>query len=195
MSLLATPSTKRVTPEELLGMPDNNGLELVDGQLVEKNVSAESSEIEGLFYFYLKSYLLDHPGIAGVFPASLGYRCFADRPDKIRKPDVTVVRLDRLKEMPDPNPGYMPIVPDLAVEVISPGDEVYEVDDKIREFMGAGFPLVWLADPNARTVTVHAQGKWPALLSAENELTAEGLLPGFRRKVDDFFRVESAKTS
>jgi Uma2 family endonuclease len=37
--------------------------------------------------------------------------------------------MDRLKELDDPDPGYMPIVPDLAVEVISPGDLVYAVDE------------------------------------------------------------------
>ena len=93
------------TPDDLLRMPDNNTMELVDGQIVEKHVSVESSEIEGNFYFAFRTFLLSHP-IAKAFPASLGYQCFDDFPNKIRKPDTTVVLLERLKKLPEPNPGF-----------------------------------------------------------------------------------------
>ena len=178
--------TQTVTPDELLRMPDNSTKELVDGRIVEKNGSVESSEIEGLFYFRFRAFLLGHP-VAEVYPASLGYQCFEDNPTKIREPDTTVVRLERLEKLPDPNPGYMPIVPDLAVEVISPNDVVYDVDEKVQEYLGAGFPLVWVADPKARTVMVYPRGGRPVFYSADDELTAEAVLPGFRCKVSDFF--------
>ncbi|HWE02083.1 MAG TPA: Uma2 family endonuclease [Tepidisphaeraceae bacterium] len=174
------------TPEDLLRMPDNSTMELVDGQIVEKPVSAESSKIEGRFYFCFETFLLNNP-VAEVYPASLGYQCFDGNPTKIRKPDTTVIRLDRLNKLRDPNPGYMPIVPDLAVEVISPNDVVYDVDEKIREYLDAGFPLVWLADPKARTVTVYPRNGRPVIHTADDELTAEAVLPGFRCKVGDFF--------
>ena len=118
---------RSITPEELLRLPDSSTMELVDGQIGEKQVSVESSQIEGLFFFHFQTFVFAHP-IARVFPASLGYQCFKDSPNKIRKPDATVVLLDRLNKLRDPNPGFMPIVPDLAVEVISPNDMVYEVD-------------------------------------------------------------------
>jgi Uma2 family endonuclease len=178
--------TRIVTPEELLRLPDNNTMELVDGQIVEKNASVTSSQIELLFAFQFQAHALAHP-FAKVFPASLGYQCFDDDPGKVRKPDCTVVLLQRLNKLPDPNPGYMPIVPDLAVEVISPNDMVYEVDEKVREYLDAGFPLVWVADPKVRTVTVHPRGGRPTIFTAEDELTAETVMPGFRCKVADFF--------
>ena len=174
------------TPEDLLGMPDNATKELVNGQIVEKNVSVESSKIEALFTSRFQIFLLSNP-VADVFPASLGYQCFEDDPSKIRKPDTTVIRLDRLKNLPDPNPGYMPIVPDLAVEVISPNDVVYDVDEKVQEYLDAGFPLVWVADPKARTITVYPLGGRPVIHTGDDELTAEAVLPGFRCKVADFF--------
>ena len=178
--------TKAFTPDDLLRLPDNNSVELVDGLLLEKQASAESSKIEGLFYFRFQFFLLTNP-IADVFPASLGYQCFDDNPTKIRKPDATVIRLDRLKQLADPNPGFMPIVPDLAVEVISPNDVVYDVDEKVREYLDAGFPLVWVADPKARTITVYPNGGRPTIHTGDDELTAENALPGFRCKVNDFF--------
>ena len=182
---LSSPPT-RVTPEQLLRMPDNSTLELVNGQIVEKNVSAESSRVEGWILRRFGTFLDSSP-VADAFPSSLGYRCFPDDPGKIRKPDVTVVSKARYTALPDPDPGYMPIVPDLAVEVVSPNDLVYEVDEKVREYLDAGFPLVWVVDPKTRAVTVHPADGRPTILKPDDEITAEAALPGFRCKVADLF--------
>ena len=64
---------------------------------------------------------------------------------------------------------------------------VYDVDEKIQEYLDAGFPLIWLADPKAKTVTVYPRGGRVAIFSGDDELTAEGVLPGFVRKVSGFF--------
>jgi Uma2 family endonuclease len=186
MRMTIAEMSRTYTPEELLRMPENSTMELVDGRIVEKNVSTESSEIEGAFTIRFGLFLMAHP-IAKVFPSSLGYQCFDDATTKIRKPETTVVLLDRIKKLADPDPGYMPIVPDLAVEVISPNDMVYEVDEKIKEYLDAGFPLVWVADPKAKTVTVYPRGGRAAIFSGDDELTAEAVLPGFACKVRDFF--------
>ena len=178
--------TKLVTPEELLRLPDNSSMELVDGQIVEKHVSVESSEIEGLFYGRFFSFLMDHP-IAKVYPSSLGYQCFDDAPTKVRKPDTSVIRIERIRAMSDPDPGYMPIVPDLAVEIVSPNDLAYEVDAKVQEYLAAGFPLVWVARPLLRTLTVYPLRGRPLIFTADDEITLEAVLPGFRGKVADFF--------
>lgn len=167
-------------------MPDNSTMELVNGHVVEKHVSVESSEIEAVFLFVFLTFLAQSRS-AKAFPASLGYQCFADDPSRVRKPDVTVVSALRLAALPDPNPGYMPIVPDLAVEVISPKDLAYEVEEKVHEYMDAGFPLVWVAHPKARTITVHQPGQRPVVFTAEDEITADSVLPGFRCKVGEFF--------
>jgi Uma2 family endonuclease len=126
--------------------------------------------------------------IAVVFPITLGYRCFAN-PAKIRKADVSVVALGRLQQLPDQNPDFMPIVPDLAVEVIAPNDIVVQLDERVKEYLDAGFPLVWVADPKARTVTVYPNGGRPVIHTADDELTAEAVLPGFRCKVGEFFPI------
>lgn len=187
MTLLAAqPTAKRFTPEELLSLPDGKSFELVGGKLVEKNVSVESGETEGIILFRVLTYASEHQAVR-VFPASLGYRCFRDDPDRVRQPDVTVVRVDRLGALPDSNPGFIPIVPDLAVEVVSPNDSVYEVEEKVKEYLAAAFPLVWIAHPKSRTVMVHPLGGRPAILTAEDELVAVPLMPGFRCKVADLF--------
>jgi len=117
---LASPST-RFTANDLLRMPDNAGMELVDGQIVEKNVSSLSSLTELQIATVLKAFT-DRTRIAVVYPATMGYQCFqslAEDPYRMRKPDVSVIKIERYKLLQNLNPGYMPIVPDLAVEVLS----------------------------------------------------------------------------
>ncbi len=176
----------RITPDELLRIPDNNVMELVDGRIVEKHTSVRTCEVEGYFLFRIQIFLQVHP-IAEVYPCSLGYQCFSDQPTKIRKPDMTVVRLDRLKPIVHHDLDFMPIVPDLAVEVIAPDETIYEIDNRVQEYLDAGFPLVWIANPNTRTITIYPRGSRPMFRTADDEITADAVLPGFRCKVGDFF--------
>ncbi len=184
MTVIDAPA--RITPEDLLTIPDNSSMELVDGRIVEKNVSIESSRIEFTVSLRFGTYLEAHP-VAAAFPASLGYQCFSGDPGKVRKPDTTIVRIERLGELEDPNAGHMPIPPDLAVEVVSPNDLVYDVAEKVREYLEADFPLVWVMYPEDRTLIVHPNGGRPSILTAEDEITAEAALPGFRCRVADLF--------
>ena len=176
----------RVTPDDLLAMPEGDAYELVDGELVEKAVSVRSSEVELSIGRVLGNFLADHP-IARVFPSSLGYRCFPGWPDRIRRPDVTVVLLERLARLDNPDPGLMPIVPDLAVEVVSRHDTVYHMNERVREYHEAGFPLVWIADPVLRTIAVHPRDGRVTMLNSDDDATAEAALPGFRCRVAELF--------
>jgi Uma2 family endonuclease len=185
---LASP-LHRLTAEDLLRMPDNNTMEFVNGQIVEKNASFLSSDTEGQISTLLRTFS-DRTGVAKVLPSSMGFQCFqtlTDDPDRMRKPDVSVIKMDRIKKLANPNPGYMPIVPDLAVEVISTNDTVRDVNEKLHEYREAGFPLVWIVDPDLRMVTVHPLMGKPFIRIGDDELTAENVLPGFACKVTDLF--------
>ena len=184
-------TSAEITPEDLLEFSDGDSYELVDGHPVEKNVSRESSNVELRFGTKFQNHVNDHPPgsdpIAEVYPGTMGFRCFPDRPGLVRRPDASVVRYERLLTLDDPDPGFMPIVPDLAVEVISPNDLSRDIDAKVREYLGAGFPLVWVANPVTRMIAVYPNGADAYLLSAHHEIAAENALPGFRCKVGDFF--------
>ena len=187
MTLASPPH--RLTAEDVLRMPDNNTMELVDGQIVEKNVSFLSSDTE-LQIATLFRVFANRAGVSKVLPATMGYQCFQalrEDPERMRKPDVSVMRMDRIKQLANPNPGYMPIVPDLAVKVISTNDTIYDVNEKLSEYRLAGFPLVWVVDPIARTVTVYPNPGKPFIRTDDDELTAEDALPGFVCKVNDLF--------
>ena len=103
----------------------------------------------------------------------------------MRKPDVSFIRLGRLpgEEIPE---GWISIAPDLAVEVISPNEFYYEVDQKLLEYLAAGVREVWIVNPQARTVRVRRADGTGCELNENQELTSE-LLPGFRCRVGDFF--------
>ncbi len=189
MTLIDTPPRPRVTPEELARTPDSSTMELVDGRIVEKLTSMESSATEMEILVRIATFLRTHP-IARVFPASLGYQCFRSNrsdPDRVRKLDCTVIRNDRLTTFADRNPDFVPIVPDLAVEVICPMDRVEEYSERVIEFQTAGFPLVWVVNPNSRMVTVNPLAGKPYILWKDDEITAAGVLPGFACKVSELF--------
>ena len=190
MTLASPPH--RLTAEDLLSLPDNNSMEFVNGEIVEKCVSSLSSRTE-LRIAFLFSTFVETNRTALIFPQSMGYQCFrmlAEDPDRVRKPDVSVIRAERHRALPQKDPGYMPIPPDLAVEVISKNDLAYEIDDKVDEYRAAGFPVVWVVDPKARTVMVHPNPGKPFVLSDDDTIDAPNALPGFSCKVADLFPFE-----
>ena len=187
MSTISEPKT--YTPEDLLRMPDGDRYELVDGNLVELNVSALSSLVAFELGARIRDYCKAHTP-AWIFGADCGYRCFPAHPRKVRKPDVSLVLHGRLpaEQLEE---GYLAIPPDLAVEVVSPNDLAYEVEEKVEEYLGAGVRLVWVLYPTTRTIHIHRIDRSTAVVRSDDELTGEDLLPGFHCRVDANFAVIS----
>src|SRR5262245_59560195 len=138
---VATENKTRYTPEDLLTMPDGKNYELVDGRLVERKLGAESSWIGGRLHSRLDLFCEEH-SLGWVWPADNSYQCFAHAPKLVRRPDVSFIRAVRLPggELPK---GHVRIPPDLAVEVVSPNDLAYEVEERIEDYQKAGVPLIW----------------------------------------------------
>lgn len=179
------------TPEDLLLMGDaGKGFELVDGQLVEKNMGGFASCVA----VQISRLLLVHGqdlGLGWVLESEGSYQCFPNDRRKVRKPDVSFIRRERLPEERIPD-GHVMITPDLAVEVVSPNDTAYEVDSKVQEYLQAGFPLVWVVNPRVRTILVYRAGGTVEWLQEDAVLTAPELLPGLRCRVADLFTLSPA---
>jgi Uma2 family endonuclease len=79
--------------------------------------------------------------------------------------------------------------PVLTVEVVSPTDRMSEVNEKIAEYLKAGVKVVWLADPESKTLTVYRADRGHAVLKIGDDLLGGDELPGFTCKVADFFRL------
>ena len=189
VTMNTTAIKQQYTPEDLLTMPDGDRFELVDGELVERNMGWESSRVGGRLLGYLFEFC-EPKQLGWLAPADASYQCFPDDPDKVRKPDVSFVRLERLPAHQRPE-GHCPIAPDLAVEVVSPNDLYSEVEAKVDEYVRAGVQLVWVVDPPTRTVRAHRADGTVTDLNENDFLDGENVLPGFRCRVSDLFRAPS----
>lgn len=178
-----------VTPDDLLRLGDEGkGYELVDGELRELSVSRKSSRVAGQIYNRLENFCAaGRP--AWVFPEGTSYRCFADDPGRVRRPDTSVILLARMTAEEYDEDGHCPIPPDLVVEVVSPTDIARDVQEKMREWKAAGVKLVWEVYPDTRSVHVHRPGRPIDELEAADALTADPILPGFSCPVADLFRL------
>jgi Uma2 family endonuclease len=187
------PTKSEYTPEALLAMPDGKCYELVDGQLVERNVSLLSSLVGARIISMLDSF--SRPNDLGwVFAQDCGYQCFPDSPRKVRKPDASFIRRDRLPLDQLEDEGYSTMPPDLVAEVVSAGDSAYDVEARVEEYLSAGVKLVWVVYPPTRTVHIYRLDGSPSKLASTDELTGEDVLPGFRCRVADLFPPTAVST-
>ena len=79
------------------------------------------------------------------------------------------------------------IPPDIAVEVQSPSDRRKDLRAKIKEYLFYSVPLIWLIDPETRTVTVYQGTMRGTELDESDTLDGGDVLPGFACKVSDLF--------
>jgi Uma2 family endonuclease len=104
-----------------------------------------------------------------------------------RLPDISFVSAERLPEEGEPESPW-DIAPDLAVEVVSPNDLWEGVQNKLHEYFAAGVREVWLVAPDTKEVYVYTAPRSVRVLAEEDDLTSE-LLPGFRCKLGEIFRL------
>ena len=109
-------------------------------------------------------------------------------PDTVRGPDVSFVHRERYVMLDDETKA-IPGPPDLAIEVLSPYDRAADMHAKVADYLAAGTPLVWVVDPEARQVTAYRTLLEPGVLSGEDELAAEDILPGLRLPIEELFEL------
>jgi len=169
------------TPEDLLAMPDGKSYELVGGQLVERKGGVESSWVAGQVCSRLHWFREEHPSGWTLGPDA-GYQCFPYDPGRVRKPDVSFVKYGRFPGGVLPE-GWAKIVPDLVVEVVSPNDTAYRLEEKLDDYRKVGVPLIWVINPNSRTVRIHRIDGSFSYLHEDDELSGEDVIPGFRCRI------------
>jgi Uma2 family endonuclease len=174
------------TAEELFTMPkDGFRYELVKGEL--RKMSPAGSE-HGAIIINITVLLGQHvkTNKLGVcFGAETGFKIATD-PDTVRAPDLAFIGSARVPESGIPK-KFWPGAPDLAVEVLSPGDSYEEVDEKVGDWIAAGTRAVWVVNPRKRSVTVYHSTKDVERLSESDELDGGDVVPGFRCEVSEIF--------
>ena len=173
------------TPEELLTIPDGHRFDLIDGNLVERSMGAESSLIATTLIFLLAQHVKTN-GLGRVFAPDCGYQIFPTRPKRVRFPDGSFVARGRLPDDRTPL-GHIRIPPDLAIEVVSPNDLAYEVEEKIEEYLEAGVKLMWVVYPNTQRVLVFRLQGPTTRLGTDDDLSGDDVIPGFTCRVAELF--------
>ncbi|MDZ4768601.1 MAG: Uma2 family endonuclease [Chloroflexota bacterium] len=105
--------------------------------------------------------------------------------DVVRAPDVGFIARARVPASGLPD-GYFPGAPDLAIEVVSPNDRPYEIDQKLGEYLHFGTRLIWFIYPSTQIVYVYTPGA-TRRLTADDTLDGGDVLPGFALPVRALF--------
>lgn len=191
MSTAVAPEQQLMTAEEFFDfcqLPENRDrhLELERGRIVEMPPPGERHgavcwNVAGLLWSF-------------AFQRGKGVACSNDsglilerEPDTVNGPDVLffdkLLRYDQLKI------GYQADMPQLVVEVLSPSARHTRVVRRVARLLQKGVALVWILDPEERSLAVHRAGREAVVLSENDEVTGEDVIPDLRLKVADFFKL------
>lgn len=174
------------TAEELLNMPDDGfRYELVKGELI---TMAPAGHRHGVLAMGIGWRLAQHVAthsLGQVCAAETGFR-IASNPDTVRAPDVAFISQSRLGEAGLVE-GHWPGAPDLAVEVISPGDTYAEVENKVLDWLHAGTLMVVLVNPRQESVTVYRSLEEIVILMGNDILDGKDVVPGWTLAIQDLF--------
>ena len=158
--------------------------ELIRGELTTMTPAGFNHGVVGVSFLAILHRHVMSAGLGCVVGPDTGF-VLARNPDTVRAPDAAFVRRDRI---PDPRPiKFWEGAPDLAVEVISPGDTVSEVDDKVQDYLDAGTTEVIVINPKLKTVKVFRRGQNATVLRVGDTLEGLESVPGFRCTVDEIF--------
>jgi Uma2 family endonuclease len=162
---------------------ENRLCELVDGVLVEKPMGYRESLLALAIGAWLRAFV--NPRNLGLVSGSDGMmRLF---PGLVRIPDVAFASWGRFPHGRVPTAPLPPLVPDLAIEVLSESNTAAEMNRKVREYFQAGVRLVWLVDPRSRTVAVYTTVADAIVLDESHTLDGGEVLPAFSLSVRDVF--------
>jgi Uma2 family endonuclease len=182
--------TTVLTAEDLLRMPDD-GLhkrELVAGRLVTMTPAGVQHGVVGTRLGAAMATHVDAHRLGFVCGPDTGFQLASD-PDTVRSPDLSFVVRSRVSASGLPQ-GYWQGAPDLAVEILSPGDSRSELRAKIAEYLRLGAREVWFVEPAERRLTIHGAGQTPRVLGEADTLEGGSLLPGFRYALSRLFSFE-----
>ena len=178
-------SYQLLTAEEFWQLPDTNlQRALVRGEVVERMPpgglhGAIASELNAQLRIWAKQ------GPGGCVGVESGF-ILARNPDTVRAPDVFYVRAERIPATGIPE-GFWELTPDLAVEVVSPSESAEDIRDKVRDYLSAGTPLVWVIYPRSREVIVHTPDGIAKTYNTNALITGFEVLPNFTCVVASLF--------
>jgi len=176
------------TEAELEALPEDGFIhEVVNGELV---MSPKNNWYHGRIcsrlLIAIGNFVFEHR-LGAVLDSSTGFWMFNRN---CRAPDVSFVPKSRLAALGfKPNEKrFFPGAPDLAVEILSPGNTRAEIDERLRDFFASGTRLAWIINPETESVEICHSLTQRQLLGSGAFLDGAGLLPGFKYPIADLFK-------
>ena len=177
---------KTYTAEELLRLPDDGMRhELVEGEIRKMPPAGNK---HGYLALKIASRLERHVeenSLGRTYAAETGFKIASD-PDTVRAPDAAFVSCERVEKVGSVS-GFWPGAPDLAVEVVSPGDTHAEVVEKSLAWLDAGCRMVLVAEPERKFVTVYRSREDIRILAGDEVVDGADVVPGWRLPVAGIF--------
>jgi Uma2 family endonuclease len=170
-----------VTAEEFMARgPERR--QLIDGKVVEMTPAGRAhGRIGARFVRHLGNHA-ERCCPGEVHGADTGFLVRRD-PDRVLVADAAFVSAARLEGAADR--GWVPVAPDLVVEVVSPSESFTEVEAKVRAWLDSGTRLVWVVEPAIGRVFVYRPGGDRQDLGPGDSLSGEDVLPGLTLPVGD----------
>jgi len=167
-----------VTAEELLRLPDDGvRRELIDGELRTMSpTGAGHGEHESAMTFHIGTFLASHP-VGRIWGGEVGFLLRRD-PDRVRAPDIAIMRRDRV-----PPAGFFAGPPDMAIEIVSPGDAADAVEQKVQEWLAAGAEVVWVVYPTGPRLAVRRPDGSAQTHGPDEDVEGGPVLPGLRMRL------------
>lgn len=174
----------RTTLAEFLALPETKPyLELMDGEVIEKPMpNYTHGTLVGVLMQLLRNYL-DRTREARVVTE---VRHLEDDEEWVFLPDVSVTRRER-RGPPSANAQPEAVMPDLAIEVLSPDDRPGRLQRKIAHYMRSGVSILWVIDPADETLTVWRPGEMPLDFAAPAKVSAQPVLQSFELDLQQLF--------
>ena len=181
--------TAPITLEQFYEITGDRKADLVDGVILYESTDPVSpaARRHGSISMRIATAVAGwgYPRAVGeLFDGATGF-VLRREPPLVRCPDVAFLATRRMS--PDDIDLPIQLAPDLAVEVLSPSNTAAEMLRKLNDYLGHGVRLVWIVDPETRSVAVHSPDRPPRWLGVDDTLDGGDVLPGFATPVASFF--------
>lgn len=178
-------TTQQMTAEDLARIEEPGRYDLIRGEIIYMPPAGGDhgeygNNIGGFVWMYVRQHRLGK-----TFNSETGFLLSRD-PDTVLVPDSAFVSTERLPAKADRR-GFMPVAPDLAVEVVSPSDRDARVTQKAITYLEAGTRFVWVVYPDLQIVKVYTPDLNARILRADDILDGGDVLPGFELQVAEIF--------